>query len=180
MAPVLARVTRRVFRLQWLVAALICLLAAQAEGHAEYTVEVVTETEAWAFLSDSYLAKQRCDDQWVEQHMDPSATLTIAIRGEPTITGNRDDHLRWFREECRFYMRQPFSKSGWSVSVSPYGTTVRWAGETKEANLPGFIWFPRKPGSGEVVMTLIKVGGIVQIRDVQEAYRLDKQEDTSR
>lgn len=180
MEPVLARVTRGTSWLRWPAAALFCLLAGPAAGYAEYTVETVTEEEANAFLWESYLADQRCDDRWEEQHWDPSATITTTISGEPTLTWNRDEYLRWYREECRFYMRQPFSKSGWSVSASPYGTTARWAGQTKESNLPAFLWVSRKPGSGEVTITLIKVGGIVKVRDIQRAFTLDKQEGASR
>jgi len=177
MAPVLARVT---CGSRWAAAALCCLLAGPAAGHAEYAVEAVTETEVWAFLWTSSLAAQRCDDQWEEQHMDPSATVTTIISGEPTLTWNRDEWLRLYREQCRFYMRSPFSKSGWSVSVSPYGTIVRWTGETKEANLPTWVWAPGKPGSGEVTLTLIKAGGIVQVLDVQRVFTLDEQEGVSR
>ena len=160
--------------------ALFSLVISPVDGEAAYGNDWVNEDEAYAFLWESYLAAQRCDDRWEEQHMDPSATVTTATSGEPTYTMNRDEWLRRYREQCRFYMRQPFSRHGHSVSVSPYGTTVRWAGKTEEANVPTFIWAPGKPGSGEVVMTLVKDGGIVKIRDIQRAFTFDKQEGDSR
>ena len=162
------------------MAALLCLLAVPAAVHAEYTIETVTEGEAYAFLWESYLADQRCDDRWHEQHTDPSFTLTTTVDGGPAEIVNLDEWLRVYREQCRFYMRQPFSKSGWSVSAGPYGTTVRLAVETEEANVPALIWAPGKPGSGEAVMTLIKVGGVVKVRDIQRTFTLDKQEGASR
>ena len=180
MEPVLARVTRGTSWRRWPAAALCCLLAGPVDGHAEYAVERVTETEVWAFLWESALAAQRCDDRWEEQHIAPSATLTHTVLGKPTVTWDREEYLRWFRENCRFYMRQPFSRYGWAVSVGPYSTTARWTLKTKEAGLPSFMWFPREAGSGEGVWTLIKAGGVVQVLETQATYTLDQQEGASR